>query len=100
MNKKPVANSKKVAVTFEMPADAASKSLAVVGDFNNWDPAANPMKRLKSGGWSTTVRLAPGSYRFRYYADNGEWKNDPAADGYESSDMGGENCIVNVEAAG
>jgi 1,4-alpha-glucan branching enzyme len=99
MNKKPVANSKKIAVTFEMPAGAASESLAVVGDFNEWNSTANPMKRLKAGGWSTTVRLAPGSYRYRYFADNRDWKNDPTADGYEPSGMGSENSIVKVEAA-
>ena|SRR5512133_1189736 len=96
ISKKPVANSKKVAVTFEMPAEAATSSLGLVGDFNKWDQNATSMKRLKGGSWSTTVRLDPGSYRFRYLADGKKWENDPAADAYEPSGVGGDNCVVVV----
>ena len=96
IRKKPVANSKKVAVTFEMPADVASSSLCLVGDFNNWDQDATSMKRLKDGSWSATVRLDAGRYCFRYLADGTKWQNDPAADAYEPSGVGGDNCVVVV----
>jgi 1,4-alpha-glucan branching enzyme len=96
IRKKPVANSKKVAVTFEMPAEAASTNLCLLGDFNGWDPNVTSMKRLKGGGWSATLRLDAGNYRFRYLADGAKWENDPAADAYEPSGMGSENCVVVV----
>jgi hypothetical protein len=54
------------------------------------------MKRLKGGGWSATLRLDAGSYRFRYLADGAKWQNDAAADAYEPSGMGSENCVVVV----
>lgn len=31
-------------------------SMALIGDFNGWDPAANPMKKLKNGNWEVFVR--------------------------------------------
>ncbi len=96
IRKKAAANSKKVAVTFEMPAETASSSLCVVGDFNNWDQHATAMKRLKGGGWSTTLRLDAGTYRFRYLADGANWQNDPAADAYEPSGLGADNSVVVV----
>jgi 1,4-alpha-glucan branching enzyme len=96
ISKKPVANSKKVAVTFEMPAAVAAESLNVVGDFNSWDANATPMKRQKAGDWSTTLRLAPGNYRFRYLADGTKWENDMAPDGFEPSGLGSENCVLIV----
>jgi len=44
-------------VTFEMPGELDPDGLAVVGDFNGWDPARNPMKLRKDGMWACTVRL-------------------------------------------
>jgi 1,4-alpha-glucan branching enzyme len=96
ISKKPVSNSQKVAVTFEMPADAAGQSLNLVGDFNSWDTRATPMKRQRGGGWSATVRLGPGNYRFRYLADGSRWENDAAADAYEPSGFGSDNSVVVV----
>lgn len=94
MKKEPVANSLKISVTFEMPSDIQAESLAVVGDFNKWDPAAGQMKRRKDGTWARTVRLDPGTYRFRYVTGDNIWYNDPAADGYEPSGLGEDNCIL------
>jgi 1,4-alpha-glucan branching enzyme len=98
MKKKPVANSSKVAVTFEVPSDVMADSLYVVGDFNNWDQNSTPMKRLKDGNWSTTVRLAPGTYRFRYFTTDGKWYNEPAADRFEPSGYGSDNSVVVVNS--
>ena len=67
MKKDPIANSNKYSVTFEMPADIQAATLAVLGDFNDWDATAF-MKRRKDGGWAKTIRMAPGTYRFRYLA--------------------------------
>jgi 1,4-alpha-glucan branching enzyme len=97
MKKKAVANSNKVAVTFEAPANSSMQALNLVGDFNNWDQAATPMKRLKDGSWSATLRLAPGKYAYRYVTPEGSWRNDPMADGYEPSGFGEDNSVLLVE---
>ena len=97
MKKQAVANSKKVSVTFEAPADVKAERVSVVGDFNSWDAAATPLKQKKDGTWSVAVRLNPGTYRFRYVADGEHFFNDPQADGYEASGFGEDNCLVVVE---
>jgi 1,4-alpha-glucan branching enzyme len=48
-------------------------SVAVVGDFNGWDPRAHPMKGSDAGVWSASVREAkPGSvYKFHVVSGTG-----------------------------
>ena len=57
-------------------------AVAVVGDFNHWNPNANPMERL-SGAWVTTIQgLHPGDiYKYAVTGRGGEtvWKADPYA---------------------
>ena len=38
-------------------------SVALVGDFNDWDPARAPMHAARDGVWATVIPLAPGRYR-------------------------------------
>ena len=97
MKKERVANSAKISVTFEMPSDIQAETLAVLGDFNNWDTDSGLMKRRKDGVWAKTIRMNPGTYHFRYLASDGTWYNDPAADGYEPSGLGEDNCILVAE---
>lgn len=88
-------SSNKVKVTFALPIEASAYPVAVLGDFNGWDPAAaTKLVKRSNGTLSATVTLDAGQrYRFRYYAA-GEWLNDEAADDYESSEHGSENCIL------
>jgi 1,4-alpha-glucan branching enzyme len=98
MKRDRVAKSNKWSVTFEAPGEIAAEGLSVVGDFNGWNPEEDPMKQRKNGVWARTVRLLPGTYRFRYVSDQGTWYNDPAADGYEPSGLGGDNCLLILKA--
>ena len=57
-------------VTFKLPADVGAETAALCGEFNGWNPAANPMKKLKDGSFSTTISLdVDHTYRFRYWLD-------------------------------
>jgi 1,4-alpha-glucan branching enzyme len=96
VKKEAIANSKKRSVTFELPGVEA-QTMAVVGDFNDWEPANGAMKRRKDGVWTKAVRLEPGRYMFRYVADGNRWHNDPQADGYEASGMGEDNSVLLVD---
>lgn len=72
------------AVTFSMGAEDAGnpRKLFLAGDFNGWDPQAQPMRKSK-GRFSATVTLAAGAqHQYRYVTDQGVWLNDTEADCY------------------
>jgi 1,4-alpha-glucan branching enzyme len=87
-------------VTFVLPKSAVSdaKSVHLVGEFNNWDINAHPMKRLKNGEYAITLELTQGrDYEFRYLIDQSRWENDYHADKYIKSPFGDcDNSIVTV----
>lgn len=86
-------------VTFRLPKEAApdAKSVVIVGDFNNWDKEATPMKRLKNGDFTVTLELETGrEYRFKYLIDGHRWENDWHADRYEKNIYGTEDSVVVV----
>jgi len=88
-------------VTFRLPKVAApdGKSVSIVGDFNNWNTHANPMKKLKDGDYSIQLDLEPGrEYQFRCLIDELKWENDRNADKYARSVYG--NCDNSVVIAG
>jgi len=59
-------------VTFSLRA-AGAKEVSLLGDFNNWDAAATPMKRDKDGIWKSTLILPSGRYEFKFLVD-GRWR--------------------------
>lgn len=64
-------------VTFALSAPAAA-SVAVVGDFNDWDPRAIPLERNRSQ-WTVTLQLKPGRYRYSFVVDGTRWQADPGS---------------------
>ncbi|MDJ0755684.1 MAG: isoamylase early set domain-containing protein [Ardenticatenaceae bacterium] len=88
---------KKCRVTFKLPAEVSAEQATLVGEFNDWDETANPMKRLKDGSFSAQVSLAAGqTYRFRYLLDGERWENDWEPDGYSPNNHGTEDSLVKV----
>jgi 1,4-alpha-glucan branching enzyme len=87
-------------VTFRLDSESAqgAQHVAIVGEFNDWDIAANPMKGLKSGEFTTTLELEVGrEYQFRYLIDRKNWQNDGQADKYTYSAYANcENSVVVV----
>ena len=85
-------------VTFRLPGEAAgsAESATIVGEFNDWNIYATPMKRLKNGSFTLTIDLEPNrEYQFRYLLDDEIWENDGEADKYVSHPYGdGENSVV------
>ncbi len=70
----------KTRVTFCLPADIPAGAVSVVGCFNDWEPGRHELVRRRDGSRTVTVRLAPGTYRFRYLATGGVWFDDDDAD--------------------
>lgn len=87
-------------VTFTPPAaccDGAT-TLALVGDFNNWNAAAHPITQLKSGVYKVQLDLATGKiYQFRYLINGTHYANDEAADGYTPAGVGyADNSVLDL----
>ncbi len=84
-------------VTFELPEQVSAETVALCGEFNEWDPNQHPMKRRRDGSFSLTISLKPGNeYRFRYLLDGERWENDWAADKYAINEFGTEDSVVVV----
>lgn len=87
-------------VTFKLTKEEAksAQTVSLLGDFNNWDKASQPMKKLKDGGFTATLDLDKGAeYQFRYLLNNKEWENDWKADEYVPSALAYEdNSVVSV----
>lgn len=74
-----------VRVTFVLPADAPAGPVSVVGNFNDWNPFAHPLRRRANGTRSAAVTVPSGTtLHFRYLGDGGVWFDEdmaPAAAG-------------------
>lgn len=67
---------------------ANATSVALVGDFNGWNPRAMPMERLGEGGaWVRDVVLEPGRHVYAFYVD-GALQVDPSAPRAAEDDFG------------
>ncbi len=70
-----------------------SKSVEVAGEFNNWTPAK--MKKGDQGVWSIQLKLAAGTYQYKFVFDE-SWEIDQANPDRVPDGQGGENSVKNV----
>ncbi|MCB0062502.1 MAG: isoamylase early set domain-containing protein [Caldilineaceae bacterium] len=97
IQRSPLFNSNQSKVSFVLPADYPHLPISVVGEFNGWNPAANPLHPQGDGTYSTTVTLENGRrYAFRYLSSSGEWFNEGMADDFEPNGYGRDNSILIV----
>jgi 1,4-alpha-glucan branching enzyme len=82
-------------VTFSLKALHA-KSVLLLGDFNNWDAAANPMKQDKDGIWKLTLILSSGRYEFKFLVD-GKWREASKGESSVLNAFGTLNNVLVVE---
>jgi len=83
-------------VTFIVDAQGA-KQVAVVGDFNAWDPEVGALKKNRTGNFMGTFELPKDkSYEFRYLIDD-RFSNDTEADRYQWNEFAGtENGVLDL----
>lgn len=85
-------------VQFVFVAPAASH-VSLVGDFNDWDVEAAPMRRAGAPGvWSIAVSLAPGRHVYAFVVDGTKWQVDPSAPRAPGDDFGTPNSVIVVGA--
>jgi Glycogen recognition site of AMP-activated protein kinase len=83
------------AVEFVLRATADS-TVAVVGDFNDWDPRATPLRAASDSLWSVVVPLRPGRYRYTFVVDGTRWYRDPSAPRALEDDFGTPTSVITV----
>ena len=84
-------------VTFYTAPELEAENVALVGEFNEWNEFATPMKPLKDGRFKVTVELPVDQrFQYRYLINNSDWHNDWAADQYVPNPFSGENSVVEV----
>lgn len=91
-----LSNDDKVEITFNVPAPEDAGRMSVVGDFNQWDATATPLRKRKDSRSAKVTVDAGRRYAFRYLREDGEWLNDEAADDYEPGPFGTVNSVVDV----
>ena len=85
-------------VTFVLLAPRA-RTVALAGDFNEWDPARTPLTRAASGGlWTVEMPLAPGRYTYSFVVDGRTFVADPVAPRAVGDDFGTPTSVVTVGA--
>lgn len=82
-----------VSLTFALPDEGFP--VAVVGDFNSWDPGAHPLRKRSNGTRSVTVDVLRGeTTRFRYVDGSGRYFDDPDGDAIEPNGLGETHTVV------
>ncbi len=82
-------------VLFSLKAAPGTKSVHVVGDFNNWSKTKHPLTDPDGDGvWGIKISLKPGKYEYRFLINGVRWIKDP-----ENPEWGGEfsNSIIRVK---
>lgn len=82
-------------VMFSVSAEPGS-TVAVSGDFNNWDANGRPMEdKQGDGNYVATILLAPGVYEYKFIV-NGTWSIDPNNTEWVQNTFGTLNSVLHV----
>jgi hypothetical protein len=82
-------------VQFMLIAPSATR-VALVGEFNDWDPAATPMVRASGGAWHVALPLARGRHVYAFVVDGTSWVTDPQAPLAPERWFGASNSVLLV----
>jgi hypothetical protein len=88
------------AVRLAFYAPAAGR-VSVVGDFNDWDPRATPLRPSahRDGIWTVELTLTPGRHEYAFLIDGSQWATDPAAARGPQDDFGEPNSVLVVRGS-
>jgi Carbohydrate-binding module 48 (Isoamylase N-terminal domain) len=78
---------------------AEGERVALVGDFNGWNPRATPMRRdAATGRWIADVMLRPGRYAYALVVNDSVWHADPDAARAAPDELGVSRSILVVDS--
>jgi hypothetical protein len=71
-----------------------ARRVAVIGDFNRWDPSVAPMARSSDGElWSRSIPIMPGRHTYAFMVDDSILVLDPRAPKTRDPDLGAEGSV-------
>lgn len=77
--------------------NTTARRVALVGDFNNWNPNATPMTRSSDGGlWSVIVPVVPGRHVYGYMVNDSTFTLDPRQPKVRDPDFGTDASVLMV----
>jgi 1,4-alpha-glucan branching enzyme len=82
-------------ITFDLDLPNAGQ-VFVAGRFNDWSQTKTPLEKGADGIWRATLKLKPGTYEYKFYAD-GQWLEDPKNPDKVPDPYGGNNSVLTVE---
>ena len=78
--------------------DDSANSVSVAGDFNGWSHVATPLKRNRSGLWSTEIAVPrSGRFEYKFIVNRQRWVEDPSNGMKAPNNYGGLNSVIMVE---
>jgi 1,4-alpha-glucan branching enzyme len=83
-----------VPVSFICTAPQATR-VCVVGDFNAWNPDANPLELSYDGSWKGSIGIRHGHHRYAFWVD-GVLQVDPRGQGISRNDKGERVSLLAV----
>ncbi|BBO77929.1 hypothetical protein DSCW_53460 [Desulfosarcina widdelii] len=94
MDKTNKQKNKRRKITFTLE-DIEAKEVHLVGNFNDWNVGAHPMKNVGNGKWRKQLALPTGKYEYKFMVD-GYWMVDPANEQTCPNCFGTYNSIVSL----
>lgn len=93
---KPAAKKRKAILSTEFSLHAPdAKEVYLAGDFNDWNPTKDSMRKFKTGKCIKKMKLKPGKYEYQFIVD-GDWWTDPSNPSRSINEFGTENSVLIV----
>jgi len=80
-------------ISFHSPE---AMSVYVAGEFNGWDTQSLPLEKGKDGVWRSKIKLLPGRYEYKFFADN-TWIENLSGVETIPNPFGTQNFIISVK---
>jgi hypothetical protein len=75
--------------------DDQASSVAVAGDFNNWEPELLTREVVNGRQvWTGLVSMSRGEHRYMFVKDGKQWVTDPLAPMYREDGFGNKNAVI------
>jgi hypothetical protein len=77
--------------------DSKANSIAVAGDFNNWEPVELERKTLNGETvWTGLVSMSRGEHNYMFVKNGTQWVTDPLAPVQRDDGFGNKNAVIYI----